>query len=355
MKRIAILEVVTVLSLTAACATPAGPPSTPPTIPAAAPEARVEDAALLCNSSARITSWKSLKVPGSYRPVDVALTPDRVWVLLAPPALVSVPREGDVGQPKYFIPKGTADWSSIDADPSDGSLWIASANAYRLAHVLTDGTQQQIDLKRVQGEGGLRQLRVGRDRIYGVPVCADEALWIFNRQGELVDYTFAAPERLADVDTSRTVNIAYACPMVFMARGETGQVMALNPADVKLYRAGEGKNWEVVGGPYDLQPPGRYTDTTKLRTIPLPGGGTLYYLPDLVSRLFLHGGSPMLLGTAVYEHDAVRGTLLYRLEGNTLTPSVEVCGRQMLLDVESDGQVYAAITGRELIVGRFSG
>jgi len=352
MKQLAILDVLAVLLLAAGCAPPAGPPSTAPAVEHEAP---VADAALLCNSSARITPWKSLKVPDSYRPVGVALTPNRVWVLLAPPALVSVPREGDVGQPKYFIPKGTADWSAIDADPADGSLWIASANAYRLAHVLADGTQQQIDLKRVQGEGGLRQLRVGRDRIYGVPVCADEALWIFNREGELVDYTFAAPERMADLDTTRTVNIGYACPMVFMARGGTGEVMALNPTDVKLYRAGAGKSWEVVGGPYDLQPPGRYTDTTKLRTIQLADGGTLYYLPDLVSRLFLHGGSPMLLGSAVYERNLFRGTLLYRLEGNTLTPAVEVCDRQMLLDVESDAQGYAAITGRELIVGRFGG
>jgi len=350
MKRIVILDVLAVLLLAAGCAPPAGPPSTVPVVEREAP---VEDAALLCNSSARVTSWKSLEVPENFRPVDVALTPDRVWVLLAPPALVSVPREGDVGQPKYFIPKGAADWSAIDTDPADGSLWIASSNAYRLAHVLADGTQQQIDLKRVQGEGGLRQLRAGRDRIYAVPVCANEALWIFNREGVLVDDAFKAPERMADVDTTRTVNLSYACPTVFMARGEAGDVLALNPEDVKLYRAGEGKKWDVVGGPYDLQPPGRYTDMTKVRTLELEGGGQVSYLPDLVSRLFLRGGSPMLLGTGVFDLSNFRGTLIYRVEGNALTPVVEVCGRQMLIDVESDGKGYAAITGGELIVGRF--
>ncbi len=342
-----------VLLLAAGCA-PTAPPSVQP-FPAADLESPIEDAALICNAAARVTPWKTIKVPESYRPVDVALTADRVWVLLAPPALVSLPREGDVGQPMFSIPRGEADWSAIDTDPLDGSLWIASSNAYRLVHVSTDGKQQRIELKRVQGEGGLRQLRVGRDRIYGVPVCADEALWIFNRQGELVGYTFEAAERMADVDTARTVNLGYACPTVFMARGESGEVMALNPQDVKLYRAGEGKTWDVVGGPYALEPPGRYTDLSNLRKVKLEGVGDAYYLPDLVSRLFLYGGGPVLLGGGVSERHALRGTLLYRVQGNTLTPAVEVCGRQMLIDVESDGEGYAAITANELIAGRFSG
>ncbi|HEY7215643.1 MAG TPA: hypothetical protein VIC28_13515 [Thermoanaerobaculia bacterium] len=355
MKRTAISVLPALLFLAVGCA-PSAPPSTPPPpFPAAELEAPVEDAALLCNASARVTSWKSIKVPENYRAVDVALTPDRVWVLLAPPALVSLPREGEVGQPMFSVPRGEADWSAIDTDPVDGSLWIASSNAYRLVHVSPDGNQQRIDLKRVQGEGGLRQLRMGRDRIYGVPVCADEALWIFNREGELVDYTFEAAERMADLDTARTVNMGYACPTVFMARGEAGEVMALNPQDVKLYRAGEGKKWDVVGGPWELEPPGRYTDIADLRKVKLEGVGDAYYLPDLVNRLFLYRGSPVLLGGGVSERHNFRGTLLYRVEGNTLTPVVEVCGRQMLIDVESDGKGYAAITPRDLVVGRFAG
>ena len=354
MKRTSRTITALLLSCAAGCA-PSAPPSVPPQFPAAALETPIEDAALLCNASARVTPWRSIKVPENYRAVDVALTPDRVWVLLAPPALVSLPREGDVGQPMFSIPRGEADWSAIDTDPTDGSLWIASSNAYRLVHVSADGKQRRIDLKRVQGEGGLRQLRMGRDKIYGVPVCADEALWIFNREGELVDYTFEAPERMADVDTTRTVNMGYACPTVFMARGEAGEVMALNPEDVKLYRAGEGKTWDVVGGPWDLEPPGRYTAIADLRKVKLEGVGDAYYLPDLVSRLFLYRGSPVLLGGGVSERQSFRGTLLYRVEGNTLTPVVEVCGRQKLIDVESDGAGYAAITPRDLIVGRFGG
>lgn len=349
-----IFALLATLSLAAGCA-PTTQPSVPPPFPAADIETPVEDAALLCNSSARTTSWKSIKVPESHRPVDVALTADRVRVLLAPPALVSLPRQGEAGQPTFSVPGGEADWSAIDTDPVDGSLWIASSNAYRLVHVTADGKQRRIELKRVQGEGGLRQIRIGRERIYAVPVCADEALWIFNREGELVDYSFEASERMADLDSTRAVNLAHACPVVFMARGNAGEVMALDPEDVKLYRAGQGKAWDAVGGPYDLEPPGRYTNTANLRKVELEGGGKAYYLPDLVSRLFLHGESPMLLGSGVYERNALRGTLLYRVDGNTLRPSVEVCGRQLLIDVESDGEGYAAITGRDLIVGGFGG
>lgn len=341
-----------VLLLAVGCATTA-PPGVRP-VPAAAPrDSPIEDAALICNGSARVTPWAAIKVPESYRPVDVALTADRVWVLLTPPALVSLPRDGEVGQPVFSVPKGKADWSAIDTDPLDGSLWIASSDAYRLVHLSADGKQQWLELKRVRGEGGLRQLRVGRDRIYGVPVCADEALWIFNRQGELVDYSFKAAERLADVDATRTVNLGYACPTVFLARGEGGEVMALNPADVKLYRAGEGKTWDVVGGPYALEPPGRYTDLADLRKVKLEGVGDAYYLPDLVNRLFLYRGGPVLLGGGVSERQAFRGTLLYRVQGSALLPVVEVCDRKMLVDVEADGKGYAAITDDRLIVGRF--
>jgi hypothetical protein len=350
-----ILVLASLLPLAMRCAPATPPPASPPPFPAAEMETPIEDSALLCNPSARVTPWKSIKVPEGYRPMDVALTADRVWVLLSPPALLSLPREGEPGQPMFSIPAGDADWSAIDADPVDASLWIASSNAYRLIHVSADGKQRRIELKRVQGEGGLRQLRVGRERIYGVPVCADDALWIFNREGELVDYSFSAAERLADVDSTRAVNLAHACPTVFMARGDAGEVMVLDPEDVKLYRAGQGKEWEAVGGPYDLQPPGRYTSTADLRKVRLEGGGNTYYLPDLVSRLFLHGESPMFLGSGVYEGTTFRGTLLYRAEGNILRPSVEICGRQLLIDVESDGTGYAAITGRELIVGRFEG
>jgi hypothetical protein len=350
-----IFVLLATLLLAAGCAPTAPPSAPPPPFPAADMEAPIKDSALLCNTSARVTPWKSIKVPESYRPVDVALAADRVWVLLIPPALVSLPREGEPGQPMFSIPAGEADWSAIDTDPVDGSLWIASSNAYRLVHVTADGKQRRIELKRVQGAGGLRQLRIGRERIYAVPVCADEALWIFNREGALVDYSFEAAERIADVDSTRAVNLAHACPTVFMARGNAGEVMALDPEDVKLYRAGQGKVWEAVGGPYDLELPGRYTDPTDLRKVKLESGGDTYYLPDLVSRLFLHGESPMLLGSGVYDGKTFRGTLLYRVEANTLRPSVEVCGRQMLIDVESDAEGYAAITGREVIVGGFGG
>ncbi len=350
----AILIFPLLLPLLGGCVSSAPQPAPPPSA-AAERETSIEDAMLLCNASARVTPWKSIKVPEGYRPLDAALTKDRVWVLLSPPALVSVPREGEVGQPMFSVPRGESDWSAIDTDPVDGSLWIASANAYRLVHVTPEGKQRRIDLKRVQGEGGLRQLRVGRDRVYAVPVCADEALWIFNREGELVDYSFEASERLADMDAERAVNLGYACPTVFMARGDNGQVMALDPEDVKLYQAGEGKVWDAVAGPFDLEPPGRYTSLADLRKVPMEGGGDAYYLPDLVSRLFLYGGSPMLLGGVVIERGQLRGTLIYRVKGNTLTPVVEICGRQRLIDVESDSEGYAVITDRELVVGRFGG
>lgn len=327
--------------------------------PAAAPAIPLDDTvpevspAFLCHAQARRTGWDKLKIPSSLRPVDVALAEDVVHVLFSPPYVLSVPRGGG-GEPRLVKPAGGVEWSALDVDPLDGSLWIASSNAYRLIHVDPQGNARSVALTGISGEGGLREIRLGRDFLYAVPVCADDAVWIFERSGRLVGSAFPAAEKLADVQADRTINTGAACARVYMGRRADGEVIALRPDDVRLYRAA-GKAWEEIGGPYDLKPPGRYTSPSsleKLRSGPL---GRTAYLKDVVNGLFFYGEKPALLGDGLVDEVArtSKGTLFYRVEGQALEAIPELCSGGAVIAVDSDRDGYAAINGHELIVGGF--
>lgn len=326
------------------CAAPA--PERPQPRAAAGP--LFQSQPFLCHPDVRRTSWAALQVPAALRPVDVALAGDKVHLLFDPPFVLTLPRQGD-GQPRIIKPAGEFAWSALDVDPVDGSLWVASNNAYQLVHLDPQGTARAIPLIGVSGEGGLREVRLGRDFLYAVPVCADDAVWIFERTGRLVGSAFPAPEKLADVQTDRTINPSYACTRVYMGRRGDGEVLALRPDDVRLYRA-NGKSWEEAGGPYGLTPPGRYAppgDMEKLRL------GEAEYLRDVVSGLFFYNGKPALLGSALFDTEKRLGTLFYRVEGQTLEPVPEACGGEAVIAVDSDRDGFVAITDRGLIVGSY--
>lgn len=335
-----------------ACATPSpipAPARTPPQ-PRAAAGPAFESQPFLCHPDVRRTSWEALKIPPALRAVDVAVAGESLHVLFNPPYVLTLSRQGE-GEPKLVKPVGDFTWSSLDVDPVDGSLWIASENAYRLVRIDPQGNARPISLTGVSGDGGLREIRLGRDFLYAVPVCADEAVWIFDRTGRLVGSAFPAPEKLADVQADRAINPSYACTRVYMGRRADGELLALRPDDVRLYRA-NGKSWEEAGGPYDLTPPGRYAppgDMEKLRL------GEAQYLRDVVSGLFFYGDRPALLGSALFDETSEKrlGILFYKVDGQTLEPTPEACGGEAVIAVDSDRDGFVSITDRGLIVGSY--
>lgn len=341
------------LAGTVGCAS--APPATAPAEPAAEPV--IPDAAWVCGPGARTLAWSELGVPERARPIDLALGPDAVWVLFEPTFLLRVPRAAGSGDaPTFTSPAQEGEtWSAIDVDPSDGSVWLARRDAYEALQVV-DGGARRVRLERVTGEGGLVELVVAGDALHTTPFCADHALWTFDRQGGGLRAGFAAPEGEGlEVDDTRFINMGNACPRVHLARDAEGRVTAFDPFDVRLHRlAGDG--WEAIGGPFDLQPPSRYTDTSTLRQERVGPDQAGRYLPDVVRGLTFLAGRPVLLGGPVTvdrgrNRSSTEGTILYRLEGDLLVPAVERCDREVLLDLESDPTGHAAVTERSLIIG----
>jgi hypothetical protein len=341
------------LAGTVGCAS--APPATAPPDSPAGPV--IPDAAWVCGPGARTLAWSGLGVPERARPIDLALGPDAVWVLFEPTFLLRVPRATGAGDaPTFTSPAQEGEtWSAVDVDPSDGSVWLARRDAYEALQVV-DGGARRVRLERVTGEGGLVELVVAGDALHTTPFCADHALWTFDRRGGGLRAGFAAPEGEGlEVDNTRFINMANACPRVHLARDADGRVTAFDPFDVRLHRlAGDG--WQAIGGPFDLQPPSRYTDTSTLRQERMGPDQAGRYLPDVVRGLTFLAGRPVLLGGPVTvdrgrNRSSTEGTILYRLEGDLLVPAVERCDREVLLDLESDPTGHAAVTERSLIIG----
>ncbi|HEX2252161.1 MAG TPA: hypothetical protein VHQ65_02710 [Thermoanaerobaculia bacterium] len=352
--------------LLAACASappaagtaPAPSPPSPPA-PAAAPP---EDARLLCREGYRALSWPSLGLPRFTDALDVALAEDTVWVLVAPAILVRVPRDEESEEKPTFVssPDPEIRWTGVDVDPADGSLWLSKAGSYELVHLDAAGKAVAVPLTRVTGDGGLAGVLAGPAALHATPTCADHALWSFERSGEMVAAAFEAPESLADAGGDRVVNMRFACPRVHLARDAAGAVVAFNPMDARLHRAGSAGDWTATGRPYALQPPGRYSEPGALRSEPLSPEGAAAYLPDLVNGLFFLEGEPVLLGSPAqpgqqaYFTDVPYGigTILLRDHEGVLRPSFESCGGRVLLHVETDADGFAALTREGLLLGR---
>lgn len=344
------------LAATAGCAS--APPATPPPATAApAAEPVIPDAAWVCGPGSRKVAWSDFGVPEQARPIDLALGSDAVWVLFEPTFLLRVARAAGADDAPAFTspPQEGETWSAVDVDPSDGSVWLARRDAYEALQVV-DGGARRVRLDRVTGEGGLVELVVAGEKLHTTPFCADHALWTFDRQGGGLRAGFAAPEGEGlEVDNTRFINMGNPCPRVHLARDADGRITAFDPFDVRLHRfAGDG--WEAIGGPFDLQPPSRYTDMSTLRVERMGPDQAGRYLPDVVSGLTFLAGRPVLLGGRVTidrrgNRSSTEGTVLYRLEGDLLVPAVERCDREVLLDLESDATGHAAVTERSLIIG----
>src|ERR1043165_3587385 len=95
---------------------------------------------LLCQETVPKSSVEAIGIPRYSQILDIALTPDRIWLLVSPPHLVEVWR--DPADRKFRTVNGKEDaaWGALDVDPVDGSLWIVSSVRLELIHIVPDGT-----------------------------------------------------------------------------------------------------------------------------------------------------------------------------------------------------------------------
>jgi hypothetical protein len=183
-----------ILALLAGCASPAPPASrhTPPLqteleMPA---EAAGPTVSLLCDPAVRKIAFPSMGIPLYTSLLDIALTPDRVWLLVDQHHIVEVGRSPDKPTFRTIVGKEDATWDALDVDPVDGSLWIVSLLRLELIHLIPDGKSTIVRIPRLEGEGGFRDVLVDEEAVYVVPTCATDALWKVARDGKLLGQAF---------------------------------------------------------------------------------------------------------------------------------------------------------------------
>jgi hypothetical protein len=244
------------LALLAGCATPAPPtarPLPPAAVPAPAPAQEAETAeptvSLVCDPALRKIPFPAMGIPLYTSLLDMALTPDRVWLLVDQHHIVEVGRNPDKPTFRTIVGKDDATWDALDVDPVDGSLWIVSFLRLELIHLIPDGKSTIVRIPRLEGEGGFREVMVDEEAVYVVPTCAEHALWKVARDGKLLGQAFQregekVPLTLREEFTPEEgQGSVVGCVPVALARDLSGRITVFDGPSRAFYRqeAGEWK------------------------------------------------------------------------------------------------------------------
>jgi hypothetical protein len=288
----------------------------------------------LCSSSPRIVSLQALGVPADSRPIDLALSPEKVTILLKPARIVTFSR-GGFQVVDMIVGKAEDSWRAIDRDPSDGSLWVASDENVSLLRITETGEQKVVAGPRTTGSGGFRQIRVAPDAIYATPSGAASAVWRLSRAGKLLGQSFPREEKEAVAGFEEMVRGDF-----WLARDLQGNVVGFDLRSGQLYRAdGEG-----VWAPLADRFPAR--STLDVRTLRGQGVGTpleSWYFTNARSGFFFLPGGPVLLGSQTVGLRS-RGSALLRVVDGRIETAIEDCAGGALLTVVSDSIGFAAVS-----------
>jgi len=245
-RTLAAAVLLAVLSLWACSA----PPSPPPVagnlpLPRAHEPAAVRvppKTASLCAGS-HVVPRAQLAAGPRNRPFDVVVTAGSVWVLAEPARLLRVARaDGSVETVAAGAPEEV--WTAMDADPRDGSIWIA-APGIGFVHVAPDLTATRIRLQHaVEGKSAyVRRLVVATDSLYVQPFCSDRGVWRVGRDGKPLGTAFPAPQ----TDPRATAD-TMDCSPLRLERGPGGRILAYDPPRRALFALAPGGEWRPAPG-----------------------------------------------------------------------------------------------------------
>lgn len=254
-RALARLLVLTAIAL-AGCASPAPPPPSARSLPPAAAPAQPVEAAgpsvsLLCDPTVRKIPFPAMGIPLYTSLLDIALTPERVWLLVDQHHIVEVGRSPDKPTFRTIVGKEDATWDALDVDPVDGSLWIVSFLRLELIHLIPDGKSTIVRIPRLEGQGGFRDVLVDEEAVYVVPTCAEQALWKVARDGKLLGQAFRregeeVPLTLREEFTpEESQGSVVGCVPVSMARDLSGQITVFDGPTRSFYRQEAGE-WKPV-------------------------------------------------------------------------------------------------------------
>jgi hypothetical protein len=203
---------------------------------------------LLCEETARKIPFAGIGIPRFTKVLDVALAPDRAWLLVSPTHLVELWRDPNETKFRAVTGKEDAAWGALDVDPLDGSLWIVSSVRLELIHIVPDGASRILKISRLEGQGGFRDILVEESGIWVVPTCAEDALWKVDRTGKVLQQEFhrdgQEPLTLRESFTPEEAQGSITgCVPVSLARDSTGRIAVYDGASRSFYRR-EDKAWK---------------------------------------------------------------------------------------------------------------
>jgi hypothetical protein len=315
---------------------------------------------LVCDPAVRKIPFPSMGIPLYTHLLDIALTPDRVWLLVDQHHIVEVGRNPEQPTFRTIVGKEDATWDALDVDPVDGSLWIVSFLRLELIHLIPDGKSTIVRIPRLEGQGGFREVMVDEEAVYVVPTCAEHALWKVARDGKLLGQAFQregeeVPLTLREEFTPEEgQGSLVGCIPVSMARDLSGRVTVLDGLSRSFYRqeAGEWKPFleipdpELPAGGVRVDNPGTEQAIWTLSAGHLPG-------------FFFLGEEPVFQPELDERSKPGRIVLKYlRPSSEGITTAFENCkaiswGERARIVTDQHGFVSAI--NNQLVLGTFSG
>ncbi len=308
---------------------------TPPPAPTASePAPDSSRVSWLCAVSPQAVSLQTLGIPADSRPIDLALTPEKVTILLSPARLVTFSRSGP-GTVDMIAGGETGSWSAIDRDPTDGSLWVASNDVVSLLQIAESGERRVVAGPHVSGRGGFQQIRITREVIYATPTGADSAVWRLSRTGKLLGQDFAQEREGGPADVVEPLR-----RNLRLARDLDGNVAAFELRTGQLFRAPDGGAWSPLPDRFPARSP---SSSRSLRGEEVGTPSESWYFTDQILGFFFLPEGPALLGSGVASLRA-RGSVLFRIRDGRIETATEDCARAPLALVASDARGFVAVS-----------
>jgi hypothetical protein len=343
------LLVLPFLLLLAACSQ-----SPKPTAPGkVAGAGRIARVSLFCSSPTRTVSFETMGIPSEERPVQVALDSTYAYVLF-PTRILRLPLEGDQVEPEMTLNRGKEAWVSLDLDPVDGSVWIAT-DQFVLRRITPGWQSEMVEVRNVGGDGGFDGIRVARDAIYATPVCAKDAVWRLDRQGNVLGSAFPIPDRPAPDPDEVLDPMELGCSKVRLERnpeGIDGNVFAWDFGEHKIFNVDAQGAWTEAD-------PGVFKEISihpsTARGADVGTKSEQWYVSGIVRSLVYWKGRPVFLGSHASRPDSGVDTVLVVPGKTSPRDALHTCGGEAIQHAATTTDHYAAITDRALILGGMSG
>jgi hypothetical protein len=350
---LAVLAAALVL-VTACASAPAASPKAVSAAPAEPPLTRVS---LICQDKAAAVRFDQLGVPKGEPLVQVALGKDAAYVLFRPARLLRITRKEGKVQAEMALGKPGETWTSMDVDPLDGSVWLASDHLSFL-RISPEWKSRAVKIQKVQGTGNFQRLRVAPDAIYAAPACAEAAVWRIDRDGKVLGTSFSAPPAKPPADGEPMKPEELRCSAIRLERDAGGRILAWDAHQRTLQQADDKGAWSAadptVAGFFkavqDAQP-----NLTVAKGMAVGSRDEAWYATiGFVGDLFWWKGKPVFMGPVATRSAGGHDTLLFVPQGDGMKEVVESCYGAVIVSIATTPTQYAAATWDAVILGDFA-